>query len=182
MWKNKMILVIAVLSLLFFLGSGLSKAQAASFNVGEVSGAPADTVVVPINLTSGLGENVCAFNFDIIFDSNKLEVLNLPDDISIGPTAKAAGKVLQASQPKPGRIVIVVYGARKTIANGKVANINFHIRSGAAKGFTHITISDASAADPNARKVNLIIKNGKINIVPKRNIDNWFKIFRKNKK
>jgi len=148
-------ILILTLSLLI-----INQLEAATFTVGSSSGLPGQTdVLIPIDLNSGSGEEVAAFNFDLNFDTLRLSF----KAVTLGQVAIDAEKMLAHSTPSPNRVRVIVYGLNQNvIADGTVLNFTFDILSASPCGDAQLNITNVAIADPNANSIPATIVPGKI--------------------
>lgn len=165
MVKNKIILS-AVLFLLCIAAAALLQVQGVSLSIGKVSARIGEeSVTVPLTLARGAGKMVSVVGGEINFDAQRLGINDAQRDISIGPSAQAAGKEITAAQPSAGKIRFVIYGGREVIGDGIVANIKFTIKDKGRAGKTALVIKKAEAASAKAKNVILRPANGEIKIM-----------------
>ena len=120
-----------ILSLVFMFYCSASL-EAATLSVGSGAGEPEDTVVVPISLSSSVGEEVCGLNLDLHYDISRLTF----ESIALGEKAQEAGKSLSSSQPDEGVVRALVIGFNQ---NWTLASLG-PLRLGAATDGSVITL------------------------------------------
>jgi hypothetical protein len=97
-----------------------------------------DHYEVPIFL-NGAGDQVAALNFSLAYDPAVFQ----PVSISPGAAADAAGKLVTANLPEPGKYIVVMMGFNQTpVANGEVARIVLERVGTSPQGETKLTVSD----------------------------------------
>ena len=97
-----------------------------------------DRYEVPIYL-NGAGNDVAALDFSLAYDPAVFQ----PVGISPGAAASAAGKLVTANLPEPGKYIVVMMGFNQTpVANGEVARIVLERVGTAPQGETRLTVKD----------------------------------------
>jgi hypothetical protein len=95
----------------------------------DTSGAPGDTVVIPINVGDVTGQNIVACDITLSFDASILTAL----DASLGELP--SGWLIQ-SNSTPGQIVIAMAGTTPLSGSGSLVNIPFVVAQTASSGDT----------------------------------------------
>ena len=99
-----------------------------------------DRYEVPIYL-SGAANDVAALDFSLAYDPAVFQ----PVSISPGAAASAAGKLVTANLPEPGKYIVVMMGFNQTpVANGEVARIVLERVGSAPQGETKLTVGDTT--------------------------------------
>ncbi len=99
-----------------------------------------DRYEVPIYL-NGAGNQVAALDFALVYDP----AIFRPVSISPGGAAEAAGKLVTANAPEPGKYIVVMMGFNQTsVANGEVARVVLERVGASAKGETTLSVKDPS--------------------------------------
>ncbi len=133
-----------LLTILFIIAA-LSTGAQTQIQLGSASGAPEDTVNLPVTLTTG-GNTVCALSLEIRYDESKLT----PSAAELDSQGTAAGKQITQSYPLPGVLRLGLYGMNQTaLANGVVANAKFTIREDAVGSSLLATTCGASDCSGN---------------------------------
>jgi len=138
----------------------LSNIEAATLTIGSEAGSPGDkNISIPINLTSAPGEEVSAFNFDLLFDASRLSF----KEVTLGSVAVGAGKSLSHSKPGSNTIRLVVIGLNQNvISDGTVLTCTFDIIDNAPSGKAKLTIANQSISDPKGNQMPMTVKGGKV--------------------
>ena len=136
--------------------------------VGTASGAPGDTVTVPVTFADvASAGNVGTCDFYLGYDASLLEVVS----ITAGPIVKNAD-VNFSSNAKDGKISFLFADDTLTdeaiTADGVFANITFKLKSVSAKTTTPVAFKDGGAfGDGNMAKIGTVTKtNGSVTIIP----------------
>lgn len=149
---------------LLLAGPGAAAAQTpvAAFSVGSGSGLPGATnIPVSVDLDSQDGAEVVALNFDLSFDSSRVEVAT----VEIGSAAASAGKTLSFSRPSANRVRVIVFAISQTpIPDGSVAVVRFNVLPGASPGIFDLSLSAVSASDPDGQAVDVDLSNGSFTV------------------
>lgn len=112
-------------------------------------------VSVPVSLVSS--DVIASLDFNVGYDSKSFAVAG----VVIGEAAEAAGKQVVYSEPEEGTVKIVIFGLNQTtIKSGALVDVQFDVLETAVRGEKPLTLSDYTAADAQARPVNLTIDNG----------------------
>ena len=99
-----------------------------------------DRYEVPIYL-NGAANEVAALDFSLAYDPAVFQ----PVSISPGAAASAAGKLVTANLPEPGKYIVVMMGFNQTpVANGEVARIVLERVGSAPQGETKLTVGDTT--------------------------------------
>ncbi|MCH7588968.1 MAG: S-layer homology domain-containing protein [Chloroflexi bacterium] len=155
---------LSILFTLFIVIGARASSGAITLRAGEGIGSPGlEGLVIPIDLTSEVGTDVAALNFNLYFDANQLVIT----DVSAGSAAVAAGKEVVSSLIDAGTVRVVVYGLNQsTIGDGTIVNIVFNILPNAALGATALDFGLLSTvAHPDASPIlGLTAYSGSINI------------------
>ena len=138
-----------------------------TLSVGSLSGAPGQTVTVPVTLRTN-GARLSALSMDIGFNANYLSIpMNSakppkPTAAVIGPAGNDAGKTIVQSLPSSGLLRIGVFDVAgySTIGDGVVAYVTFTIAAHATAPLTLTNVSDG--ADPDGYDVVVSGVNGVI--------------------
>ncbi len=139
---------ILILSLLCIAAS--TDLLAVTFTAGSVGGQRGGTVVVPVSIVAGVGEQPAGMNYDLTFDPNVLTYVSFAD----GSAATAAGKSGTASTPSSGLVRVVIFGLNaNVIANGVISNITFTINPSAPFGSSSIGFSSIVVANPKSQTI-----------------------------
>ena len=116
--------------------------HAASLDLGTTSGNPGDKVTVPVilNYDEGKPPNIIYTRNDIEFDANVLE----NPTAKIGPSTRAAGKLVVGAEVGTGKFRVIAFGLTKNsvqaeINAGIVAYVTFSIKSDASIAYTTLT-------------------------------------------
>jgi len=97
-----------------------------------------DHYEVPINLR-GAGDGVAALDFSLAYDPAVFQ----PVSISPGAAATAAGKLVTANLPEPGKYIVVMMGFNQTsVTNGEIARIALKRVGDASQGETRLAVND----------------------------------------
>ena len=136
--------------------------------VGTASGAPGDTVTVPVTFADvASAGNVGTCDFYLGYDASLLEVVS----VDAGPIVTNA-KVNFSSNAKDGKISFLFVDDTLTdeaiTADGVFANIKFKLKSVSAKTTTPVAFKDGGAfGDGNMGKIGTVTKtNGSVTIIP----------------
>ena len=136
--------------------------------VGTASGAPGDTVTVPVTFADvASAGNVGTCDFYLGYDASLLEVVS----ITAGPIVKNAD-VNFSSNAKDGKISFLFADDTLTdeaiTADGVFANIKFKLKSVSTKTTTPVAFKDGGAfGDGNMAKIGTVTKtNGSVTIIP----------------
>jgi hypothetical protein len=156
-------LLLSVILLLTIVGDVTAGSPTAVISAGSGSGNPGDTnISVPVRLNSQDGAQVAGLDFVLSFDSNRLNVF----EITIGSAAKSVGKDIGWSHLSSDRVKVIIFGLNQNaIPNGKVANVIFKVLAGAAPGTSPLTLSNATASDPNGDGIAVRLNNGSFTVL-----------------
>jgi len=148
--------------LLAIPGATAAQAPVAAFSVGSGSGLPGATnIPVSVSLDSQDGAQVVALNFDLTFESSRVEV----STVEIGSAAASAGKVLSFSRPSAGRVRVIVFAINQTpIPDGAVAVVRFNVLPGASPGTFDLALAAVSASDSDGQGVEVDLSNGSFTV------------------
>ncbi len=139
-------LIRSVLTFLLLLAAA-TPALAATVTVGSQAAVRGATIVVPVNLTSSVGENPAGLQFDLTYNTSVLTFVSYAD----GPVSTAAGKFGSSSNPSAGVRRVVIFGLNpNVIGNGVVCNLTFTVQTTAPVGLSPLTLSAVQITDPNA--------------------------------
>jgi len=135
-------------------------AYAQRLNLGSASGAPGTDVTIPITLDyEGKTPDISSISVDIGFDPNALDYVS----IEIGPVSEEAEKEAMANLVSSNLLRVAILGYNQNvIQSGTLANITFHIKSGASGQIT--LYNTPSASDPNGNLVTVTGGNGQITV------------------
>ena len=135
-------------------------AYAQRLNLGSASGAPGTDVTIPITLDyEGETPDISSISVEIGFDPNALDYVS----IEIGPVSEEAEKEAMANLVSSNLLRVAILGYNQNvIQSGTVANITFHIKSGASGQIT--LYNTPSASDPNGDLVTVTGGNGQITV------------------
>jgi len=139
-----------------------NESLAATVTVATGTYIPGQTeVALPVSLDSAAGEEVCAAQFDLLFNSSVLTM----QGVTAGSAATAAGKQLSSSTISPGRIRVIVAGLNQNvIGDGVIATVRFAVVSGTPGGIQPVTLSGVLLSDPDGVAVPSSGVSGGINI------------------
>jgi hypothetical protein len=133
-------------------------------NIGEGTGNPADTVVIPVSIASIGGSAAAALNFDVAFDQTRLAIN--PAAVACAASCQAAGKSAAAALPAPGVLRIIVFGLNtNAIPDGELVRLPFVIVGGAS-GCAELICQNVTVSDPDAGEIPAICLEGAIQISP----------------
>jgi hypothetical protein len=145
--RNVTILTLTALIAVLALIAAIGTCFAATLTVGQNSAIPSQNgVSVPVSLSSGVGEQVAAAQFDIMFSSAILVL----SDATAGPAASSAGKDISFSTVEPGRVRLIIAGFNQNvIPDGIIANALFNVNRDAPGGEESLSLSGVLLSDPN---------------------------------
>ena len=145
--RNGTILTLTALIAVLALIAAINTCFAATLTVGQNSAIPSQPgVSVPVSLSSGVGEQVAAVQFDITFNSAILVL----SDATAGPAASSAGKDISFSTVEPGRARVIIAGLNQNIIpDGIIANALFNVNISAPGGEEPVSLSGVLLSDPN---------------------------------
>ncbi len=119
------------------------------------SGGPGSAADLAITLALE-GAAVSGVSFDVEYDAAALSVR-----AAAGAAATAAAKTLDANEPSPGRLRVIVIGVnRNRIADGVVAALTVTAKTSAAGAFP-LKLSNAAATDEDGTAVALAVLDGR---------------------
>ena len=99
-----------------------------------------DRYEVPIYL-SGAANDVAALDFSLAYDPAVFQ----PVSISPGAAASAAGKLVTANLPEPGKYIVVMMGFNQTpVANGEVARIVLERVGSSSQRESNLSVGDTT--------------------------------------
>ena len=137
-------------------------------SVGTASGAPGDTVTVPVTFADVVNAgNVGTCNFYLAYDASLLDVVS----VAAGPIVKNSA-VNFSSSASNGTISFLFLDNTITdeliTADGVFANITFKLKSVTTKTTTPVTFKDGGAfGDGTMTKIGTVTKtNGSVTIIP----------------
>lgn len=135
-----------VFSIFFLLPIGV---YAATISGGNETAAPGDTVVINLNYASS-GDSVAACNFDLNYDSSRLEL----SSVVLGSVGSTAAKQIATNTTSVGVEKVIVYGLNATVlGDGILAFATFNVKSGASDGAASVTFSNIVGSSPTAQAV-----------------------------
>jgi hypothetical protein len=157
--KKKLFSILSsTILLLTFVGGATAGSPKAMISVGSSSGKPGDTnISVPVSLKSRGGAQVVGLNFDLTFDDNQLNVV----DVTIGSAASSAGKFISWAQLSSDRVRVIIFGLNQDpIPNGNVANVIISVLVDAAPGISYLTLDNTAATDQHGEGIDIKLGNG----------------------
>jgi len=117
-----------------------------SLTLGSGFGVPAQTVELPIQLSTTGPVNPVTFQLDLGVDAQKL--VYVANSARPGPQSTAAGKTLSVSPQPDGSTRLLVSGLNQTaIAPGVVAYASYRLTTGFLSGSSAIAASNCRSAD-----------------------------------
>ena len=157
--------LISVVLLFALVGGAAAQSALAVISIGNSSGSPGDTVIVPINLSSQGGAQVSGVNFTLNFDGSRLSV----SQIDTGSAALAAGKSVGWSPtliPCTGTCNLIIAGLNaNVISDGAIAQVHFSVLPLASGGTSFLTISSVIASNPLATAIPSSVNNGSFQVI-----------------
>jgi hypothetical protein len=161
--KKKLISFLSsVILLLMPLEVAVASSPTAVITAGSGSGKPGVTSIsVPVGLKSRSVTQVVGLNFDLTFDENRLNVI----DVTIGSAASSVGKIISWSRLSSDRVSVIIFGLNlDPIANGIVANVILSILVDTVPGTTPLILDNAAATDRNGEGIAVKLDNGSFHI------------------
>ncbi len=138
----------------------------AEISIGKVSGATGSTVTIPVKLNNLPGKGIGSFNFNIKYDTDALEVVEVkPGEIFGSNNSNFDYTVIDTTG-----LVSFLYtssnsGKDAVTKPGVITNITFKIKDNAKKGSIKITQGTSGAfGDTELKKINPVFTEGEITV------------------
>jgi hypothetical protein len=122
---------------------GQSMTSSVTLSLSSATGAPGQTLVVPINLAAQGTAAPATFQSDLSFDQTKLTFASA----QAGTELTSAGKTLSASVLAGGNVRLLATGVNQTvISSGLVANVTFTLSPQFVSGGTVVALLNCASA------------------------------------
>ncbi|WP_024834591.1 cohesin domain-containing protein [Ruminiclostridium josui] len=138
----------------------------AEISIGKASGATGSTVTIPVKLNNLPKKGIGSFNFNIKYDTDALEVVEVkPGEIFGSNNSNFDYTVIDATG-----LVSFLYtssnsGKDTVTKSGVITNITFKIKDNAKKGTIKISKGTAGAfGDTELKKINPVFTDGEITV------------------
>jgi hypothetical protein len=113
-----------------------------------------DTILLPIALTVGEGEEVSGLQFDLLFDPSDCQLVS----VTSGDAANAADKSVNVNTIAPGKVRVLIAGFNlNTFSNGTVANVTLEAEANSA--FALASLDKVLLSDPRGLPVTVSVVN-----------------------
>ena len=148
--------------LVAFFVCGVHSAYAAQLIMADrQASAGSRSVPIPIELSADPGEEITAIQFDISYDSSKIDIVS----ITSGAAAQSAGKTINTSNVFAGSVRIVIFGINANISpGGLIANVRFDIDENLTPQVLPFCLTQKVASDAQGDEITLSAVNGSLTI------------------
>ena len=139
------------------------RCTAAVMDLGDGHSIPGISAArLDVSLTSGVGEDVAAAQFDVTFDGSQLRVSN----VEAGDAAVTAGKEVSFSQIDSNTVRVIVSGFNlDVIPDGVIAIVSMRAVVSATPGIEPVTMLNAVLSDPLGNSVPVTTTAGSVEIL-----------------
>ena len=118
------------------------------------------SVVVPVTLTSGFGEEVAAAQFSLSYNPDSLTL----NGVAAGASAAAAGKDVSFSFPEEGTALVIVSGFNQTVmTSGVLANLSLTTSPSISIGAHPLVCSEVVLSDALGNAISSTGVSGAVN-------------------
>lgn len=165
-------LCLLILALALVPQPAYAQTPTAVLTAGSGSGLPgANGVTVPVSLTNTNGSEVAGLNFDLSFDSSRIEVASGTCNglgVVLNPAVDDApvSKDVSCSSPSVGTLRVIVFGLNSTlIPDGNLVTVTFNVLSAAAPGTFTLGLSNVAVTDGSGQPVAHSESNGSFTVL-----------------
>lgn len=142
-----------------------AQAFAGQLALGSASGAPGQSVSLPLTFRQGTGPVAVALGTDVSFNASALSKPRCGAGSALstsGPTAK----LVTCAEPSPGVLRIAVLGLNTApLPDGEVATVTFDVAPGAREGVVALSVK-AGGADALGTDFDLEHSDGSVKVTP----------------
>jgi hypothetical protein len=125
-------------------------AVAQELRISSASGTRGKTVSIAVALTSKVGAEPSALEWEIRAPAGQLEPE--PERATVAKRAAKAGKSLRCAVREDSTLRCILAGGRKAIPNGELAKLYFRIPAGAIAGDAQVRVVKGEAVTSDSRR------------------------------